>query len=80
MSKILTFKNDRSFFTVKKADADSLSFSSLIQWAMRHCTLDDTSSNEVFILNNDDNHQTRLKGCRLFALKQKLEVSKITEL
>lgn len=79
MSKVLTFKNDRSFFTINANEA-SISFLAFKEWAMNHCTLDDASSNEVFILSNDDNHQTRLKGCRLFALKQKLEVSKITEL
>lgn len=78
MSKILTFKNDRSYFTVENIDLSSISFFALREWAMSHCTLDKSSSEDVFILV-DDNNQTRLKGCRLYAIKKELQVSPITE-
>lgn len=79
MKKILTFKNDRSSFSIE--NVDSISFSSLKAWVMCHCTLDDSSSDNIFVLKNDDSNQTRLKGCRLYAMKeQKLKVSTIAAL
>lgn len=79
MSNNLTFKNGRSYFTVEDVDSSSNSFIALKAWAKKHCCLKEVSNKE-FIIENDSKNEARLRGCRMFAIKRNLEVSKINPL
>ncbi len=79
MSNNLTFKNGRSYFTLEDVNPSSNSFTALKDWAVRHCCLKVYSDKE-FIIENDNTNQIWLRGCRMFAIKRNLKVSKINPL
>lgn len=79
MSNILTFKNGQSYFTIEDVGSSSIAFMALKSWATKHCNMKESSKNEFLILNDNIN-QTRLRGCRIVAMKQNLKVSIITPL
>jgi len=79
MRNNLTFKNERSYFTIEDVDSSSQAFIALKSWASNHCSLK-FSSDKEFVIENDSISQARLRGCRMFAIQRKLKASIITPL
>lgn len=67
----LTLKNDKNMSFTVNCEDNSSSFEAFKKWVGAHCSIISSSSKELVIKDSEAN--ARLRGCRMFAQKKRLD-------